>query len=93
MLSTEGITECKDLLNIFDRCNYPRIHKVGGSSSTRLQKWKMTLEKGKIPFKKKNHRSYFLMAEEPFFSLEFLRGQILLQNVPSKYTSKFSAHL
>jgi hypothetical protein len=29
----------------------------------------------------------FLMAEEPF-TLEFLRGQILLQNVPSKYTSK-----
>jgi hypothetical protein len=40
----------------------------------------------------KKHRRYFLMAEEPF-SLEFLRGQILLQNVPSKYTIKFSALL
>jgi len=38
-------------------------------------------------FHKKKHRRYFLMAEEPF-TLEFLRGQILLQNVPSKYSSK-----
>ncbi len=93
MLSIEAITECKDLLNIFNRWDYPRIHKVGGSSSTRLQEWKMTLEKGEIPFTKKNTEDTSLWQKSPspwnFSEVKFCFRMCH----PNTLASRFSARL